>query len=467
MTQTRMNLSFLMLILIASSTAYGQITVDGTLDSNYGTPLATQTTNTHFGDMDVTLGAQGSEWNAAYAYQDNDRIYFMLTGNLEQNFNKLEIFFDTVAGGENVLSAIPEYDFGETSTFLGGLTFDTGFEADYHMYVRGGNIPEGDVFDVDFVDRAGGLNVGIKSNGGRAPYDPVLHTASGSFSSGDLTGAAGDALAAPINFAMDNNNTTGVNGIWDDFVVPADVLAATQGFEFSIRLADLGLDTTQANTFKVAVMQNGGNHDYLSNQILGGLPEATANLGGDGTGTFTGDVAGIDFNSFAGDQFFSVSVAAVTAVSLVCDADGDGDCQNDDIVAMYGQAGTAGSLDLDGSGVVDGADVDDWLVAASDPSNLGKISSSHVYKIGDVDLDGDVDSTDLGALLNNFSSTAGVGYAGGDLDMDMNVNSSDLGLLLNEFGHSSVSAAAVPEPGSLPIMFVALATLLLVRRKNG
>ena len=53
------------------------------------------------------------------------------------------------------------------------------------------------------------------------------------------------------------------------------------------------------------VGQNGGGHDYFSNQFLAGLPVGTGNLGGDGLGNFTGTAA-IDFTTFAGNQYFTL-----------------------------------------------------------------------------------------------------------------------------------------------------------------
>jgi hypothetical protein len=82
-------------------------------------------------------------------------------------------------------------------------------------------------------------------------------------------------------------------------------MAVTTGFEFSIAIKDLDL---VGNKLLLAIMQNNGDHNYLSNQTFGGLPVGTANLGGDGAGGFTGTLSGINFNNFAGDQFVSITV---------------------------------------------------------------------------------------------------------------------------------------------------------------
>jgi len=103
--------------------------------------------------------------------------------------------------------------------------------------------------------------------------------------------------------------------------------------------------------------------------------------------------------------------------------------------------------DFDASLLVDAGDIPGWLAAASDSSNPAN-PNVHTFVIGDVDLSGFVDSTDLGLLLNNFNATAptagaGVGWGGGDLDIDGDVNSTDLGQLLNNFGFNSFAAVQV------------------------
>lgn len=53
---------------------------------------------------------------------------------------------------------------------------------------------------------------------------------------------------------------------------------------------------------------------------------------------------------------------------------------------------------------------------------------------GDLDLDGDVDITDLTQLLSHFGMVAGATPADGDLDGDTDVDISDLATLLSNFG---------------------------------
>lgn len=62
-----------------------------------------------------------------------------------------------------------------------------------------------------------------------------------------------------------------------------------------------------------------------------------------------------------------------------------------------------------------------------------QVSDFAITNFGDLDLDGDVDSTDLGVLLGNMGSS-GVLWAAGDTDGDGDVDSDDLGRLLGNFG---------------------------------
>ncbi len=91
-------LALCLLGLIGSHTV-GQVLMDGSLNGdNYGSALSIQNTNTQFGDGqigDTVEGGGGSEIDGFYAQIQNGRLYMMVTGNLETNFNKLEFFFDT------------------------------------------------------------------------------------------------------------------------------------------------------------------------------------------------------------------------------------------------------------------------------------------------------------------------------------------------------------------------------------
>ena len=62
------------------------------------------------------------------------------------------------------------------------------------------------------------------------------------------------------------------------------------------------------------VGQNNQNHNYWSNQFLGGLTAPQGNPGGDEVGGFTGEGA-INMNNFGGEQFFCVAVPEPSTIA--------------------------------------------------------------------------------------------------------------------------------------------------------
>ena len=125
-------------------------TLDGTADAEYGSALSVQNTNTQFGNAntgDPINAGGGSEIDQVYGTVTNGRLYVTVAGNLESNFNKLEVFIDSdgVAGGVNsiVWDALPDKvdgfccgpnaDGDGALQRMNELTFDTGFNADYYL----------------------------------------------------------------------------------------------------------------------------------------------------------------------------------------------------------------------------------------------------------------------------------------------------------------------------------------------
>ena len=250
-------------------------TVDGTRDGLYGPALAVQTVETGFGD-------NFSELNAGYGRIDGGRLYLMLTGNIEGNFNKIEVFIDSHAGGQNTYASAGN----DGTAAMNGLAFDNGFTANYHVIARRGNNLGNDVFDVDFA------NLGAASASG---YFDILGGQTGTGSTG--TGVNG----LPILVGYDNSNVGGVGG-GSAAANQAAAAAVATGLELSIALSDLGY---AGGPIRVMVGVNNGDHNYWSNQFLAGLSAPQGNLGGDELGGFTGEGA-IDMTHFAGDQYFTI-----------------------------------------------------------------------------------------------------------------------------------------------------------------
>ena len=138
----------------------GTLIVDGIAESAYGCPLAVQIQGTGFGNSTGTnlQSNSGSELDAAYGMVVNNVLFLVFAGNLENNNNKLDIFFATGAPGENTLTNVnPSVNsntntawdstnglnaMGATTNNTGpGLTFDPGFNANYIISVNGGGSP--------------------------------------------------------------------------------------------------------------------------------------------------------------------------------------------------------------------------------------------------------------------------------------------------------------------------------------
>ena len=152
------------------------------------------------------------------------------------------------------------------------------------------------------------------------------------------------------------------------------------------------------------------------------------------------------------------TVQVVNMPSLPCDYVDTGDgCDIDDLDALY--AGSDGA-----PGPVSPVLIDQWLADASRPDNPAKLDPADTYVIGDLDLDGDVNSFDLGNLLNNFGSSGDLQWGNGDINASGTVDSTDLGALLNNFGTTSALNIAVPESSNLLLFPMALAAIFVCVR---
>lgn len=252
------------------------VTVDGSRDASYGAAVSVQTIGTQFGNANIgQLGfANGSELDAAYGRVNGGALNLLLTGNLESNFNKLEIFIDSMAGGQGTLRGDnPDVDFNGLNR-MAGLIFDNGFEADHYITATNGD--------------TGGGTYQLFAN-----YAQVL---TGGGGSGMFLGGASHTPAQIVGpngivLSMDNSNTLGVNSLGNPNDSPPD--SVTTGLEVSIPLAVLG----GAGPFKIVAFVNGGGHDFASNQWLGSLPAGFGNLGEPTT---------INLKNIEGDQYFTV-----------------------------------------------------------------------------------------------------------------------------------------------------------------
>jgi hypothetical protein len=261
------------LLLLALPALGGPPVIDGSAatDTLYGTELAIQDTQTGFGDANLGRPdiCNGSEIDGLYAVVYQGNLYIVVAGNFETNSNKLELFFDTRAGGQNRLLATNP---GVANTKLlrmsddgtgNGLTFQLGFEADF--WVSASCFGDPTVVDVDYAELyVSPSNLGAIYYCGQGA--PKCATAGGA-----LTG--GDVGAPAILATVDNSNVLGVTGGFG----AGDGTGVATGFEFAIPLSALGNPT---GAITVTAFINGQQHDFVSNQVLGGLAGLVAdNLG--------------------------------------------------------------------------------------------------------------------------------------------------------------------------------------------
>jgi hypothetical protein len=121
--------------------------VDGTLDAAYGPLAAIQNNSTGFGDNanDHVGYAEGSELLGGAIQIAGGSLFIHLGGNIESNYNKIEVFIDARPGGQNrILGINPDVGFGALQRMGddgtgNGLTFDAGFEPDLYLSITCGD----------------------------------------------------------------------------------------------------------------------------------------------------------------------------------------------------------------------------------------------------------------------------------------------------------------------------------------
>ncbi|MBX3097597.1 MAG: PEP-CTERM sorting domain-containing protein, partial [Fimbriimonadaceae bacterium] len=207
-------------------------------------------------------------------FNDGVNLNIVVSGNLETNFNKLVLFFDNGnGGGFNPLGTghASGDDFGYINTVGGqGLTFDNAFSPQSALWVRAG------------FDGSNNTMYGTFATLGAAGTDTTANVPVNLGAPWTLGFGNG------INTALNNVNTAGVTG----GTGAASGAGVLTGFEAMIPLSAIG--ASAGSTIRVGGYITGGS--FMSNQVIGGLPAGTGNLGN----------GAIDFNQYAGNQFVTV-----------------------------------------------------------------------------------------------------------------------------------------------------------------
>lgn len=257
--------------------AHAQPVIDGSYDAIYGAPMAVQNTQTNFGDATWGLVdyCDGSELDQVFAYRDSTHLYLFIAGNLESNFNKLEIFIDSRPGGQNRLDGVqPDTDFGALPRMAGtgigdGLTFDAGFEADFWFSMTGGGL----------------ALYALYANFGEIGTLNGQWLGEGVALNGTLINSNNLGVEATLN----NSNTLGVTA----GTGPDNGAGVNTGMEWKIPLS---LIAASGGPIKVCIFINGQGHDFVSNQVLPGI----------GGGDNLGEPRLVNFANIPGDQFFTI-----------------------------------------------------------------------------------------------------------------------------------------------------------------
>jgi hypothetical protein len=410
--------------LLFATASLAQPVIDGSWDPIYRV-LAIQNTQTGFGDSNLGAVdyANGSELDVAYGIVKDGWLYLLLAGNLESNFNKLEIFFDTRPGGQNRLRGDnPDVDFNGLNRMGddgsgNGLTFDADFEADFWIGVTGGGSPYR--LYANYAE-LGSPGVGLYLGNTGAVSDGVLVDGNNPF-----------GICVTIN----NSNTGGVTG-GTGLGNGADVMT---GVELAIPLNAIGNPTS---SFKVCVFINGLFHDYLSNQVLAGI----------GGGGNLGEPRLVNFGNIPGEQYFWVPMLHSISGRVEL-RDWDAPVIDIPITVELRQGGyTVRSeviyLDPDGNYTI--PDVENgtydiafkashWLrtvVRGVDVVDADVVGVDVSLTNGDIDGDNEVTLFDFGALVAAFGSVPGDSNwnPDADLDGDEEVTLFDFGILVRNFG---------------------------------
>jgi hypothetical protein len=278
--------------LVLAARAASAVAVDGRLEPDYGPALSTQTTQTNNGDQPYGQVATsfGSELDQAYGFISGGVLHLFLSGNLMYDpgtefvgrWHPLDLFIDSAPGGQNQLLANnPAIETMYDANQMAGLTFDTGFGADY--WLSCGTIYYHPLLRAYYAT----LPTGGGGTGVYLGYGPAGGPGTLSF------GTNPDGILVTI----DDRNNGGVSGGCG----AASGAGVTTGVEWAIPLAAIGNPT---GCVRVCAIVNSQDHSTIANQVLGPVPPGTCSLGA---------ASAVNFASIAGDQFFTICPPATPA----------------------------------------------------------------------------------------------------------------------------------------------------------
>ncbi|MHC4986163.1 MAG: PEP-CTERM sorting domain-containing protein, partial [Planctomycetota bacterium] len=142
------------------------------------------------------------------------------------------------------------------------------------------------------------------------------------------------------------------------------------------------------------------------------------------------------------------------------DFDNDGDVDTNDIDLLCDNLGNS-AFDLDGDG---DADEDDFVYLIENLVELTDGSGRTGTQVGDFNLDGLINATDLAIMNPNFGLGSML-YQNGNANCDDLINATDLAILAANFGYVA-PAGAVPEPMTMSLLALGAGGVLANRRRR-
>ena len=479
--------------------------------------LSVQNTNTFFGDStldDLVASGQGSEIDQMFGRIENGRLYVVVAGNVQNNFEKLEVFIDSVSGGVNQINTDPFSNDPNSNVPYGMDSFCCG---GFPPPVGGNTFNEGALqrmdglkFDSSFsADYALTFTHGRETVGVAAPIEPINFWAMSAHYADLTDGVNGDVVAAGIQIGPEGiNRVMRLNPA--DFEQDFDV----DGFDFLRWQQNAGTIDPGGNV----LLQEDGNAN-LDDKINGDdLAIWEARYGTDRL------ITDINFSPFPGGPstsslLFGSQLAGLSQGDLIdknyatgvhggCTAamtDGNAGCTvpelefvlpvdtNDasnslnhrnfentiDLQLAFNNSNTAG---VEQGALADPNDPDNWAATGGDPNDVvtGVEFSIPLSQIGNPDPNSEIK---ISAFINNSSHNyasnqfagAGVlqinlggdgngGFTGDFSGVDLSTIAGDQFVTISVPGIPA-EVAAVPEPTALVLFGVGAACGLLNRKR--
>ena len=334
---------------VSAGTAAAQApTIDGQLEAGfYGAPLAVQDTPTCFGNATnghVRFAKQGSELDAAYARIADGYLFLFFAGNVETagqgnmwpsgNLNKLDIFVDSLPGGQGgsqggLRGDNVEVDggalgaMGHLDDTNDGLKFDAGFDADFYLtfYNRTEVVPYYDPPQIEVW--RGLLYYATLPDGGHGSAQTLGVAQDPTHTSFTTT----FTFTNGVKLGFNNSNTDGVWGTGDPDATNTSLADdVTTGLELALPIHFFAnANGAIQSEIRITAFINSSDHRDMSNQVLGpmGQPAEGYNK--------LGDPRLLNFSAFysPGNQFFTIANPYPSARALLAPVPGpDGTATN-------------------------------------------------------------------------------------------------------------------------------------------